>query len=151
MAAGGELAACAVRNSGVRGVGRGALLLVGACGRDDYVAGDWEIAVDSLLPADAETLRICVEGAPTTEVGAGNGRAAVPSLPPTDTRVRIEVNDAAGAQVMVTEWTAVGDDTPVVEARVGTVDNEACRDSGDFAGAGEDARLLVVRFVEDGP
>ncbi len=129
----------------LRGV---ALLLLGACSREDYDPGDWQVDVSAPLPEGAEYLRVCVEGAPVTELGAGNGRAAVPALAPVDTRVRVEVQDIDEAQIFVSGWTTVGDSAPYVEAAAAALDGTACADDGEFVEEGEDSRLLVLRFQE---
>ncbi|MBM4393283.1 MAG: hypothetical protein FJ090_19330 [Deltaproteobacteria bacterium] len=125
-----------------------ALLLLGACSREDYDPGDWQVDVLASLPGGAEYLRVCVEGAPVTELGAGNGRAAVPALAPGATRVRVEVEDIDEAQILVSAWTAVGDGDPYVEAEVAAIDGTRCADDGEFVEEGEDSRLLVLRFQE---
>jgi len=123
-------------------------LLLGACSREDYDPGDWQVDVSAPLPEGAEYLRVCVEGAPVTELGAGNGRAAVPALAPGSTRVRVEVEDIDEAQILVSAWTAVGDGDPYVVAEVAAVDEIRCTDDGEFVEEGEDSRLLVLRFQE---
>lgn len=129
----------------LRGV---ALLLAGGCSREDYDPGDWQVDVLAPLPEGAEYLRVCVEGAPVTELGAGNGRAAVPALAPGATRVRVEVEDVDEAQILVSAWTAVGDSAPYVEAELAPIDDARCTDDGEFVEEGEDSRLLVLRFQE---
>ncbi|MBM4364970.1 MAG: hypothetical protein FJ102_02065 [Deltaproteobacteria bacterium] len=123
-------------------------MLLGACSREDYDPGDWQVDVSAPLPEGAEYLRVCVEGAPVTELGAGNGRAAVPALAPGSTRVRVEVEDIDEAQILVSAWTAVGDGDPYVVAEVAAVDEIRCTDDGEFVEEGEDSRLLVLRFQE---
>ncbi len=123
-------------------------MLLGACSREDYDPGDWQVDIAAPLPEGAEYLRVCVEGAPVTELGAGNGRAAVPALAPGDTRVRVEVEDIDEAQIFVSEWTAVGDSAPYVEAAAAALDDTRCVDDGEFVEEGEDSRLLVLRFQE---
>lgn len=123
-------------------------MLLGACSREDYDPGDWQLDVSAPLPQGAEYLRVCVEGAPVTELGAGNGRAAVPALAPGNTRVRVEVQDIDEAQLLVSAWTAVGDSAPYVEAAVAELDGTACADDGEFVEDDEESRLLVLRFQE---
>jgi hypothetical protein len=94
-------------------------------------------------------MRVCVEGAPVTELGAGNGRAAVPGVSPEDTRVRVEVYDASGEMVLATEWGDVGDAVPVVELPPINPDNTPCTDDGEFAADTAASRLLVTRFAQE--
>ncbi len=118
------------------------------CARETYDAGDWQVDVSAPIPAGSEYLRVCVEGAPVTELGAGNGRAAVPALLPVATSVRVEVEDESGEQLLVSAWTAVSDDGPYVVAEALQPDGVRCVDDGDFAEDGDDSRLLVLRFSE---
>lgn len=123
------------------------LVLPSACADLDYRPGDWEIDVVAALPPDAETLRICIEGAGITTVGAGNGRAAVRGLPPEPTEVRIEAYDIDGNGLVASEWVLVGDDTPVAEAALVSFGDTPCAASGAFVKSGQEDRLLVTRFV----
>ena len=122
-------------------------LLVG-CASVGYDRADWEVYVSAALPAGAETLRVCVGGAPVYELGAGNGRAAVTALQPIDTDVRIEVLDKAGEYLGVSETVAIGDGTPVSTAKWLADDGFRCADDGEYAASDADSRLLGVRFEE---
>lgn len=119
-----------------------------ACARESYDPGDWQVDVLAPVPAGAESLRVCVEGAPVTELGAGNGRAAVPALLPVATSVRVEVEDDGGLPLLVSAWTPVSDDAPYATALPAELDGVRCEDDGAFADDGADSRLLVVRFEE---
>lgn len=132
----------------------GVLALTSGCESVGYDPADWELFVDAPLPLDAELLRICVAGAPVYEVGAGNGRAAVTGLNPTDTEVRVEILDKAGAYIGVTERVPVADATPIVttrllDANLPETDPTPCIDDGEYVANDEDSRLLAVRFAEE--
>lgn len=124
------------------------LLLLAGCAGLEYTPGDWEVDVVAALPAEAEMLRICVEGVGVTTVGAGNGRAAVRGLPPDDTRVRIEVYDIDGVGLLSTAWLPLGDADPLVWASPAGFGAVPCTADGEYAEAGAEARLLVTRFVQ---
>lgn len=125
----------------------GLVVLLG-CAEQAYTPGDWELDVVAALPVEAETLRICVQGAGVTTVGAGNGRAAVRALPPDDTEVRLEVYDLDGVGLFSTSWLPIGDDAPLVWASPSEFGAVPCTADGDYAEIGADARLLVTRFVQ---
>lgn len=101
------------------------------------------------LPVQAEFLRICVQGAGVTTLGAGNGRAAVRGLRPGDTEVRIEVYDIDNVGLLSTAWLPMGDADPVVWASPAAFGEVPCTAEGGFAQEGDDARLLVTRFVQE--
>lgn len=123
------------------------LLTLLACEAQEYTPGDWEVDIVSDVPAAAETVRVCIEGVGVSTIGAGNGRVAVRGLPPTDTRVRLEVQDIDGATVLSTDWLDIGDEAPAVSASPVAVAATPCTASGSFAEAGAEDRLLVARFV----
>lgn len=124
------------------------LVLAVGCESTGYDWAEWEVTVDAPLPAGAETMRICVGGAPVYELGAGNGRAAVTGLRPDDTLVRIEILDDAGQYLAVTETVAVSDARPIATAKLLAPDDSTCVDDGEYAADDEDSRLLAVRFLE---
>lgn len=124
------------------------LCLLVACGdTQEYTAGDWQVDIVSAVPADAETVRVCIEGVGVNTVGAGNGRVAVRGLPPEDTLVRIELYDIHGEGLLSTDWLEIGDDAPEVSASPVAPASSPCAASGDFVEAGTEDRLLVARFV----
>lgn len=127
----------------------GTLVVPAGCASVGYDPADWEVFVAEPLPIEAELLRICVEGAPAYEVGAGNGRAAVTGLSPADTTVRIEILDESGTFLFMTETLPVSDAKPVVTARLLESDGTPCVPAGEYVAEGEDSRLLAVRFAEE--
>jgi hypothetical protein len=123
------------------------ILLLG-CASEAYDVADLQIDVDAPLPADAETLRICVAEHGALERGAGNGRMAFPGLRVGETvTVSGEVHDADAAVIASfgpvdvdadAPWTT----TPLLPAA------SPCRAEGALAGADEESWLLAIRFDE---
>ena len=120
-----------------------------ACQPFDYTYADLEVVVAGELPADAELVRVCVEGVGVHEEGAGNGRIAVPGLPSDEAMVRVEVDDVDGTELLQADavlaeaagWASVPADAP---------DGEACVAEGEFAADDEAAFLLAISWAEGG-
>lgn len=125
------------------------LLLATACGQEGYDRADWELEVLAPLPLSAETMRVCVQGAPVYELGAGNGRAAMTGLSPADTLVYVELVDEAGDFIAATEAVAMGDGAAVATAQLVEPWAEPCVDDGEYVASTEESRLLAVRFDEE--
>ncbi|GDX79324.1 hypothetical protein LBMAG42_11350 [Deltaproteobacteria bacterium] len=119
------------------------------CSELTYLPGDWELDVVAELPAEAEQLRICVDGVGVTTLGAGNGRAAVRGLPPDPVDVRVEVYDIENVALFSTPWLTVSDEEPTVSAPAGELGSGPCAAAGGYVEPGSDDRLLVVRFIQE--
>jgi hypothetical protein len=118
------------------------------CGSEDYSPADLQLDVSAAVPADAETLRVCVSGRGVHEQGAGNGRAAVTGLAAEGSvTVQVDILDEAGALIAQTAPVVLDDDAPWAEAQLAASDT-ACSADGAPAPEGSDTRLLAVRFQE---
>lgn len=132
------------------------LLLSGTmfgCGRVDYDVADLQLDIAAPLPADAETLHVCVVGAGELSRGAGDGRLAFTGLPAGDpATVIVEASDDAGTLLGRTGATVLDADAPWVTTEWVTTGwlppGEPCVDAGAPAPAGSDTWLLALRFEE---
>jgi hypothetical protein len=118
------------------------------CGAEDYSPADLQLDVSAAVPADAETLRVCVSGRGVHEQGAGNGRAAVTGLAADGSLiVQVEVLDEAGSLIGQTAPVVLDDDDPWAEVPLAASDTP-CSADGAPAPDGSATRLLAVRFEE---
>jgi len=126
-------------------------VLLGGCGELDYRYGDLELDIEGPVPADAETLRLCIDGFGATTTGAGNGRAAVTGLGvDRDYSVFLDVLDADGAILATAGPAALSADAPFTTTPLLGVATDPCTADGSPAPQGADSWLLVIRFDETG-
>jgi hypothetical protein len=129
----------------------GALLaaaLGAGCGSFAYTTADLQLDVSDEVPADAETLRVCVSGRGVHSQGVGNGRAAVTGLPAEGAvTVRLELLDADGLRIAEAGPVSLDDDAPWASVPL-LPPAEGCDDPGAPAPADGPTRLLGVRFEE---
>jgi hypothetical protein len=124
--------------------------LLGCPNTINYRAADVQVDFPATMPADAETVRICVAGAGVQNVGAKfNGRFAMPALPvgrPLDI-----VADVLGPdETLLLQGWANGAEGHVEGEIVDCLveDCALCQAEGRFATAGEEAWVLAIRFFE---
>lgn len=124
------------------------LLALLACARETYDVADLQIDVEAPVPADAETLRVCVSDHGTLERGAGNGRMAFPGLRAGEAvTVWLDVYDDAGALLAVAGPAELSADAPYTTTAL-LPPGEPCEAGGALAAEGADSWLLALRFEE---
>lgn len=145
--------------------------LLAACTREEWRNADLQLEVPSPLPAQADQVRLCVDGVRHRTVGAGGERYALPGLPASqDALVTVDVlvapADAESADTGSAEALCVARAGPVTlgaarpwaEAELAVFteggDDEscpACPEPCTSLAAGENAEedtwLLAVRFA----
>lgn len=129
----------------------GWLFLLAGCARETYDVADLQVDVTAPLPADAETLRLCVTGVGTMETGAGNGRAAFTGIPAdVPVELSLTVLDAAGGVLGGAGPVTVDAAAPYATTPFRDGAEPACAAEGERVAEGEPDQLLAVRFAEDG-
>lgn len=124
------------------------LLALFACAAVAYDVADLQLDIAGELPADAETMHVCVEGEGEHDEGAGNGRVAVTALwSDRPAVVRVEILDDVGGQLLITDAVTFeeGDAYKVTEPL--DPDGTICAAQGHFAPDDADSLLLGIRFV----
>jgi hypothetical protein len=145
-----------------------ALLLLGACTREQYRNADLQLDILGALPSHADRVRICVEDLRSRTVGAGGDRYAVPGLPVgepatviVDALVEREGGDSGLLDLITvarsTQVTFTGDD-PWLETELEVFADDAeqawacngcptpCGVTATAAETEEESWLLTVRF-----
>lgn len=126
-----------------------AALLLGGCAGVDYRPVDLQLDVLGAVPAEAETIRMCVEGVGELTEGAGNGRVVYAGLR-TDSVAQVtlsfetETGDVIGGAGPVeldadTPWAEVEQDDRA----------EACTATAFDVPASEAGWALGVRFTAE--
>lgn len=129
----------------------GWLLLLAGCARETYDVADLQVDVTAPLPADAETLRLCVTGVGAMETGAGNGRAAFTGIPAAiPVEFALTVLDEEGGVLGGAGPVTVDASDPYATTPFREGAEPACTAEGERAAEGEPDQLLAVRFAEDG-
>ncbi|MBT3218721.1 MAG: hypothetical protein HN348_06485 [Proteobacteria bacterium] len=106
---------------------------------------DFQLDLLGELPTSTDALRVCASSGVEREFAVGDGRIVVTGLPPTfDPEVTVDVLDESGLvrhrygpTVLIGEYTTVD---PVSD------ETEPCSGSGTVLPAGDDSRILGVRF-----
>jgi len=124
-------------------------LLAGCPEPIDYRQADLQVDLPGLVPVDAETVRICVDGVGSRSFGARlAGRFALTGIPAGDpVDIVVDVLNEDGELLIqgyadgVEGWTT-GELDEVCEGC------EPCKAEGSFAAPEEDSWVLAVRFFE---
>ncbi len=120
-----------------------------ACAAVTYDVADLQLDIAGDLPADAETVHVCIEGQGEHDQGAGNGRVAVTALwADRPAVVRVEVLDDVGGQLLITDSVTFDAGDSYIVAEANAPDGTICAADGHFAPDGADNILLGVRFSE---